>query len=120
MLDIQTLKDKFATQSKTIYVKAVDDEVRIRKLSIAQRARVDEIMFDGVVTDSKGEVPISINNYRKATKLAISFALIEPEMSLKDLDELGDDSVKFIDEIYNALSEFDKAGKLKAGKSTSK
>lgn len=106
MLNKDDLKAKFALQTKTLHVKCVDDEVRIRKLTISQRAKVDEIMFADTQVQGE-EIKVEINRYRKASKLAVCFALIEPELSLRDIDELGEDSVRFVDEVYSALVEFD-------------
>lgn len=120
MLKKEQLIQIYEPQSKVVYIKAVKEEVRIRKLTLAQRARVQEAMFGDKAVTKTGDVPVEINGFAQGSKLAVSFALLEPEMSVRDLDALGDNAVDFINEIYSELEEFDRPKKSQGESNTLK
>lgn len=116
MITKEELLDKYSLQTKTVNIKAINAEVKIKKLTIAQRQEVDELLFGDAVAEgaSKG-IKVEIARYKKAAKLAVSYALVEPELKPADLDRLNDNATDFINEVYAAIEEFDQPKKSKAG-----
>lgn len=112
MLDKEALLEKFGSQTKVIEIESIGEEVKIKKLTIAQRQEVNDILFANAVIQKAGQpVEVEITNYNKAAKLATSYGLIEPKMSLRDIEKLSDDAADFINEVFNAIQEFDEPKK---------
>lgn len=112
MLDKDALLEKFTSQTKTVHIEAVGDEVKIKKLTIAQRQEVNDILFGNAVIQKTGKnVEVGITNYNKAAKVAVSYGLVEPKLTLRDIEKLDDTAADFINEVFNALQEFDEPKK---------
>jgi len=112
MLDKNSLLDKFTSQTKVILIDSVDDEVKIKKLTIAQRQEVNDILFgDAKMAKAGKSIDVGITNYNKAAKLAVSYGLVEPKLSLRDIEKLDDSANDFINEVFNAIQDFDEPKK---------
>lgn len=112
MLDKETIIDKFALQTKTISLESIEGEVKIKKLTVAQRQEVNDILFgDAKVVGASRSVEVEVARYNKAAKLAVSYGLVEPKLSMRDIEKLSEDANEFIMEVFNAIQEFDEPKK---------
>lgn len=112
MLEKSALLEKFSLQTKKVMIESVGEEVEIKKLSIAQRQEVNEILFGNVTVKEAGKQrDISISNYNKAAKLGVSYGLVSPKLTIHDLNKLADNAAEFINEVFNAIQEFDEPKK---------
>lgn len=112
MLDKESLLDKFTSQTKTVMIESVSDEVKIKKLTIAQRSEVNEVLFGEAKIQKAGKnIEVGVTNYNKAAKIAVSYGLIEPKLTLREIEKLDDTAEGFINEVFNALQEFDEPKK---------
>lgn len=111
MLNKDALLDKFTSQTKVVLIDSVDDEVKIKKLTIAQRQEVNDVLFGDEKIGKAGKVDVGITNYNKAAKLAVSYGLVEPKLSIRDIEKLDDSANDFINEVFNAIQEFDEPKK---------
>lgn len=112
MIDKEALISKFASQTKTVDISSIDAEVKIKKLTIAQRQEVNDILFAGSTLKKEGEsVEVGVANYNKAAKLGVAYGLVEPKLSKKEIDSLSDSASDFINEVFNAIQEFDEPKK---------
>lgn len=106
MLKIEDIRKKHPTQEKTVTIKAWGGDVRIRQLTIGERAEVMGMMMsgDGKVVGKK--IHTNAGQYAKSRILAASFALVEPSISYDELSALPD-AMDAVNEINEALNEFD-------------
>lgn len=112
MLDRDSILEKFSLQTKVVTLDSVKEEVKVRKLTIAQRQEVNDLLFgDSKIAQSGKNVEIELARYNKAAKLAVSYGLVEPKLSMRELDKLSEDANDFIQEVFNAIQEFDEPKK---------
>ena len=112
MIDKESLFDKFSLQSKTVHIDSIDGEVKVKKLTIAQRQEVNDLLFgDAKVAKSGKNMEIEVARYNKAAKLAVSYGLSEPKLSMREIEKLSEDANDFIMEVFNAIQEFDEQKK---------
>ena len=112
MLDKEAMQEKFALQTKTVQIEAIGDEVKIKKLTIAQRQEVSDLLFgDAKIAQSGKPMEIEVARYNKAAKLAVSHGLIEPKLTMREIEKLSEDANDFINEVFNAIQEFDEPKK---------
>lgn len=112
MLDKTSLIEKFSSQTKSVAIESIGDEVKIKKLTIAQRQEVNETLFGTSTIQKAGkQIDIEVARYNKAAKLAVSYGLVEPKLSLRDIEKLDEDAEQFINEVFNAIQEFDEPKK---------
>jgi len=108
----EDLLAKFGLQEKTVFIDSIGDNVKIKKLTISQREEVNEILFgDAKIQTGRKKMEVGIANYNKAAKLGVSFGLVEPKLTLSDIDKMSDDVSNFINEVFNAIQEFDEPKK---------
>ena len=106
MLKIEDIRKKHPTQEKTVTIKAWGGDVRIRQLTIGERAEVMGMMMAGDTKVIGDKVQANAGQYAKSRMLAASFALVEPQISYDELSGLAG-AMEAVDEIYEALNEFD-------------
>ena len=112
MLDKDSILEKFALQTKTVQIEAVGGEVKIKKLTIAQRQEVNDLLFgESKIAASGKQMEIEVTRYNKAAKLAVSHGLIEPKLTMREIEKLSEDANDFINEVFNAIQEFDEPKK---------
>jgi len=108
MVDKKTLLKKFELQTKTVHIEAIDGDVKIKKLSIAQRQEVNEVLFgDATFSGDAANVEIEVTRYNKAAKLGVSFGLVEPSLSVDEIEQMSEDANDFILEVFGSIQEFD-------------
>lgn len=108
----ETLLSNFELQTKEVELDSICETVKIKKLTIAQREEVNEILFgESKMQSSSKRVEIEISRYNKASKLAVSYGLVEPKLSLNDINKLSDSASEFISEVFNAIQDFDEPKK---------
>lgn len=115
-LSRENIIGKYKAESKTVNVKAWGGDVVIRKLRVAEANAVQAVMLkDMELTDVKdSKVEVSIGRANEAAILAVSFALVEPKLTVKDLNELPADAMEGVTQIKDALDNWDKPKKSTA------
>ena len=112
MLDKESLVEKFALQTKTVTIESAGGDVKIKKLTIAQRQEVNDLLFgEAKVAQANKGVEVEVTRYNKAAKLAVSYGLVEPKLSIREIEKLSEDANDFIMEVFNAIQEFDEPKK---------
>lgn len=114
MINKKDLLEQFGIgESKTIKIEAIDGEVKIKKLTVAQRSEVNKKLFKDAdpVELAKGQVAIDMVNFNEAAKLGVSYGLVEPNLSLRDIENMSENALDFINETFNAIQEFDEPKK---------
>jgi len=103
--------DKYKTETKTIEIDG--KKLTIRKLTNKEANEVQEVMLSDASTKElqNGEVKISVGKLRKVQMMTVSYALVEPKMSIEDLENLSEDSFELIQKIYEKVQDFDKPKK---------
>ena len=115
MLNLEDIQKKVGVKTKSKTLKSVPGEVTIGELTIAQQEQVNDILFAHIdLSDEKhknlkedDKIKIDPKNFIEAKRLTVSFGLIEPKMSLDDLKDLGTKGYALINEVYDAIKEFD-------------
>lgn len=108
MLDKNTLLEKYGTQSKIVTLKSVEADVKIQKLTIAQRQEVNDLLFGESKMQKAGKaMEVEVTRYQKASKLAVSYGLVDPKLTTREIEKLSEDAADFVDEVFNAIQEFD-------------
>jgi hypothetical protein len=103
--------DKYRTEEKEI---TLDGETLIiRKLTNKERNEINSLMLKDTNAKAleKGEIQISIGRMAEVQLLAVSYALVKPKMTKKQLEELSSDSQEIITKIYEELEAWDKPKK---------
>lgn len=108
MLKKKSLLDRFKLEEKEINVKAWDDKVKIRKLTIAESTKVNAILSDGAEPKEDGKFFIPMDRLKRAQVATVAFALVEPKISAEELESLSDEAHEGVAEIYNQVITFDK------------
>ena len=95
--------DIYKATETTHFIKALNAEVTLRSLSLAESARIDEVLLkDGFKDDGKPNV--TYDSLQKSQLLRVSLSLVKPKMSVKDLGLLPKDVKVAIDEIIEILT----------------
>jgi len=95
---------KYKATERTIKVKALGADVKIKSLSLADSKRVDEVLYRNGFKDG-GEPNFTMDDITEAKLLKVSLSLVEPQMSVTDLKELPAEAMEAIDEIATAINE---------------
>ena len=93
------------TPSETVHkVKALNNaSITVRDLTQAEKAAIDGIMYsEGFGTDGKPQ--LSIEAIGKANLMKISKVLVEPKMSVKELEALSVEASSAFTEILELIS----------------
>jgi len=98
--------DIFTTSEQTITVDALGGaEVTIKTaLTVAEQLKVDELLYANMGTTEDGRPFFNPADHAKAQVQAVSFLLIEPKMSVQQLNKLAG-AEKAISEIYGKYLE---------------
>lgn len=110
----QDLLNKFKPKTKEIEVKAWGGiTVEIRELSISEVNDIQASMLENTPLDeiSKGKVNISIGKLEEAKTKAVSLALVEPKLSVDELNKMGVTAKDGVAEIYDAIKEMEQPKK---------
>lgn len=105
MLNLSDIQTFCKTEEKTVKIKAWNGEVRIRQLSTAQRAEVVEIIQgEGGVSNEN----IKFSNVIKAQILTAHYALVEPNLTTKQLEALPEAAFEGVKEICDEIDKLNK------------
>lgn len=103
---------KFQAETKKVKVKSLDNqEVTIRTLSIEEADRFAKMMIKD--TSDDGKVSFDYTALADIRKEKVSVAMTEPKLSLKEINELSAQAAEAINEIADAIDEFNASGKGK-------
>jgi hypothetical protein len=104
---------KFKTKTKTITVKAWEEEVEIRELTVSEHNEVQSYMLkdSDLEAISHGKVEVSIGKLEGAKVKAVSMALVNPKLTEDELSGLGRSAQDGINEIYEAINGFNEPKK---------
>ena len=95
---------KYKSVEKMIKVKALDANVKIKTLSLADSKRVDEVLFrNGFKED--GSANFTMDDITEAKLLKVSLSLVSPVMSVTELKALPSDAMDAVNEIAEAINE---------------
>ncbi len=112
MLDKEELLTKFGLGTKTVALESVDAEVEIKRLTIAQRQEVNEVLFgDAKIQKAGKNMEIEVTRYNKAALIGVSYGLTKPKLSTREISHLSENANDFIIEVFNAIQEFDEPKK---------
>ncbi len=113
MIAFKDIQERFSKETKEIEVKSWGGTVKIRKLTIRENDEVQAMFMNDATTEelSNGNLEISISKLQASQRLAVSMALVEPKLSVKQLEDLPTDAAEGIAEIYEQLQEWDKPKK---------
>lgn len=108
MLDKNALLGKFKRNEKTIQVKAWGDEVKIQQLSIKEKSEIEALIYGNATPKEleKGSFKIDIKLLMASRMKAVSYSLVEPLMSVDDLESLIGEASEGINEIYKEIEEY--------------
>ncbi len=105
MLTRDDLKKRYAGVTKEVEVKSWGGSVEIRKLTVMESNEVQGMLMNnatpGEVKDNKIEITVALFN--ESNMMAVSLALVNPKMSIKEMKELTSDALEGITEIKLAL-----------------
>lgn len=100
-----------STQTKHTIAALNGAEVTLRTLSLAENAEVDAILYAGGFNDD-GTPIISMENITKAKLARVAKSLLEPKMTIAQLNALSVSSMEAINEITEIINPTkDKEGK---------
>lgn len=98
--------DKFKLKNKKIKIKALDNaEVTIQELTVAQASDFSKRIVKGFDKDGKAEL-----DYNELTDIKVekvSACMIEPVMTVKELNLLATTASAALDEISEAIDKFE-------------
>lgn len=97
----------FALKEKVVKIKAWDGEVKIRELTTKQRSEIIEIMQGDSLLDEKGS-SLKLSNLIKAQILTAHYGLVDPALSIKDIENLSESAFEGIKEINEAIESLSK------------
>ena len=105
--------DKFKTKTKKVFIKEWGEEVEIKQLSLGEKNEVDYLMLKGKEQDlsqkdGKIKVEIELDKFNESVFLAVSYALVNPKMSLEDVKALNADAMAGILEVKAHLDDWEK------------
>jgi len=102
------LLEKFKPKTKKIEVKGWDDTVEIRELSNAEFTEVQALMIGDTSEKDvvNGKMEVSIRDVERSKFLAVSMSLVNPKLSVKELEGMGVSAKPGIEEIYSEITRF--------------
>lgn len=108
MLNKEALLEKFKRNTKTVKVKAWGGEVVIQQLSIKEKSEIEAMIYGNATPEElqKGTYKIDMNAFISSRIKAVSYALVEPILSLEDLETLTGEASEGINEVHKAIEEF--------------
>lgn len=112
----------YPTETKEIQVKAWQNKsVKIKKLTIKQDDEVKAMLMNNASADdlADGKFEVSVSLLQKSQWLAVSYALVEPKLTVDEISGLPTDALAGISEVYEALQEWAKPKKSKGESSSS-
>jgi len=96
--------DMFKAEETTHTIKALNGaKITLKNLSLQESTRVDTIMYTKGFKDD-GTPILSMEDITAAKLLRLSLALVEPTMSVKDLESLSIQSMEAINEITDIIN----------------
>jgi len=95
---MENVFSKYLDNTKVHKIKALGAEVTLRDLTLKEIKDVANSMIKG--TDSKGNPEIDYEKANESKLLKISMALVEPKMTVPELEALGRGASDAIDEIF--------------------
>lgn len=94
--------DKFQPETKKVKIKALDDaEVTIREQSVFEANEFYKKILDGL--DEEGNPKIDVSAITDMTLQKVSTCMIEPKMTIEQLQTLSGKANKAITEISEAI-----------------
>ena len=109
MITKKDLLAQFTQATETFTVEAWNNaQVQLRKLTIKEQADINAILFGDITTANVEELStsISLSAMQDAQILTAHYALVEPKMSVNDINNLPIEALAGIAEIHEALSEW--------------
>lgn len=109
---MSTLFTKFQTKEKKVAIKALDNqEVTIRELTVAE----SNDFYKRIVGEPKadGGMNFDFKEIFSIRMEKVALAMVEPQMTLKDLKALSEGATEAINEIAEAIENFSNEGKKK-------
>lgn len=112
MLDKSAILEKFTLGTKTVALESIDGEVKIKRLNIAQRQEVNDVLFGEAKIQKAGKnMEIEVTRYNRAALLGVSYGLVEPKLTQREISQLSESANDFLNEVFNAIQEFDEPKK---------
>lgn len=107
MLELKNLQEIYKTKEKVVTIKAWGGDVKIKELTTKQRSEIVEVMQGDSQIDEKG-AGLKLSNLTKAQVLTAHYALVEPAMSIKDIENLSESAFEGIKEINDEVEKLSK------------
>jgi hypothetical protein len=102
---------KYSTETKVVKIKELDAEVTIRALTIGESDMFATMMIGEEVN---GKVSFNYKAMAEIRKRKVALAMVSPVMTYEEIDALPSEGVAAINEIADAIEEFNGKGKKKS------
>lgn len=104
MLEISEILDLNKVNEKVVKIPAWGGEVKIRPLSIKERSEVISVMQGDATLNNEGKPSfISLSAITKAQILTAHYALIEPKISVSELENMPEAAFSGVKEICDEV-----------------
>ena len=109
----QNLLNKFTNQTKTFRVESWDTDVTIKQLSIIQNIQLQAALFKGQSQENMraGTLQVDMELMQKTNIHAVSLALVEPALSVKEIESMGADFLVGVNEVKAKIDNWDEPKK---------
>lgn len=108
MLDKSLLFEKYNRGSKEVEVPAWGGTVKIQKLTIKEKTEIESILYANASQKelSKGSFKIDLSQMMAAQIKSISYALVEPSMSIEELEGLTGEAIEGLKQLAKEIDDF--------------
>ncbi|UTJ05389.1 hypothetical protein [Arcobacter roscoffensis] len=109
MLKKEDILSKFTSSTKTYESKVFEGEqIKVKKLSISERVVVDGVMLKNAKFEGSKVTKIPPSDYNKAAYIATAYGMVEPKMTLEEIESLDNNALPFAIEVFEQIQELDK------------
>lgn len=93
--------DAYAVENKTVHIEALNADITLRELTIAEADAFNKRLLKGYT--GKGEPEINMEEATKINYEKVALAMVEPKMSVEQLQALPSSASKAIQEIVKHI-----------------
>ena len=93
--------DAYKTEEKKVFIEALNSEITYRELTMLEADNFNKRLLKNY--DGKGDPTIDLEEATKINYEKVALALVEPKMTVKDLQGLPTSAAKAIAEIVKAI-----------------
>ena len=105
MLNLKEIQAQTIAKEEVIKLSSIDGEVKIKELSVKENNEVHRLLFKNAQIKSKDDIKFDLANSIDALILKVHFGLVEPKMSVEQLNKLGSGAAEFLKEVAEAIDD---------------